>query len=101
MLTLGMASRAKPIKCVWWVNIIAASLRPVREEEMKQIALDAEPDSEFLIPPSSDAVREAIRESPGGDLDPQRLGHTTAAGWLQRALSKAADVVRGLFRPAS
>tara|TARA_R110002051_G_scaffold30487_1_gene70506 strand:- start:10009 stop:10158 length:150 start_codon:yes stop_codon:yes gene_type:complete len=47
MLTPSMASRAKSIKCVWWVNIIACPLRPVRKDAMEQIALDAEPDEAF------------------------------------------------------
>jgi hypothetical protein len=81
------------------------SLRPVRKDVLEKMSLDAEPDRDFFVPPAINAMQEAIGGSPRSDLDGRQRSSpkdsAAAVGWLQRALSKAVEVVRGLFRSVS
>jgi hypothetical protein len=94
--------KKNPTLDIYWT---VQSLRPVRKDVLEKMRLDSEPDCEVLVPPAIDAMQEAIGGSPRSDLDGRQRSSpkdsAAALGWLQRALSKAVEVVRGLFRSVS
>jgi DNA invertase Pin-like site-specific DNA recombinase len=94
--------KENPILDIPWT---VQSLRPVRKDVLEKMSLDAEPDCEFLVPTAINAMQEATGGPPRSVLDGRQRSSpkdsAAAVGWLQRALSKAVEVVRGLFRSVS
>jgi hypothetical protein len=99
----GLLNRKKenPILDIPWT---VQSLRPVRKDVLEKVSLDAEPYCDFFTPPAINAMQEDMGGPPRSVLEgwrPLRKDCAAAVGWLQRALSKAVEVVRGLFRSVS
>jgi hypothetical protein len=99
----GLLTRTKenPILDIPWT---VQSLRPVRKDVLEKVSLDAEPYCDFFTPPAINAMQEDMGGPPRSVLEgwrPLRKDCAAAVGSLQRALSKAVEVVRGLFRSVS